>query len=167
MKRTAAIERLGVPGIIGAGLLLFCVSFYFGATAPARSELADLRAEKDRLVAAAALAGRLRADAAPAQALPPSAEAPELLKRLDALAAKHGVTVARTSYQVKTLDGTRRFEADVPLKAAYPLLRGYLRDVLALSPTASLDDLRLQRSQATDPAIDAEVRLSFGFAATP
>ncbi|MDD5250692.1 MAG: type 4a pilus biogenesis protein PilO [Rhodocyclaceae bacterium] len=165
MMKLGALDRLGLPGVVGAGLLLFCVAFYFGTIAPAQEELANLAAEKAQL--AAAQAGAHHARAAPVQALPSFAQAPELLKQLNALAEKHGVVVTRSSYQVKSTDGTRRFEIDMPLKIAYPLLRAYLRDALALSPTASLDDLNLQRAQATDPAVDADVRLSFSFAAVP
>lgn len=163
MRNLAIMERLGWPGVAGVALLLACLVFYLAATAPARAERDDLAAEKERLATAVAEAGRPAAATA-VQKLPPFAQAPELLKQLDALAQKDGVAVTRTSYQVKDEDSHRVFEVELPLKVAYPTLRGYLRDVLALSPTARLDDLDLHRAQASDPALDADVRLSFTFA---
>lgn len=167
MKGAALFERFGVPGIVGAVLLLFAVVFWFGSVAPLRTEAQELRAEQDRLAATTGAADRTHAAAAPARQLPSFAQAPELLKQLNALAEKHGVAVARTSYQVQTQGATRRFEIAMPLKVAYPVLRAYLRDALALSAGASLDDLNLHRAAAGDPAVDADVRLSYSFAAAP
>lgn len=166
MKGAAIVDRLGVPGIIGAALLLFCVAFYLSAVLPLRDDIDDLHAARDRLANAAAQAERPVATA-PTQKLPSFAQAPELMKQLYVLAEKDGVALARTSYQVETRDATRHFRIDMPVRAAYPTLRTWLRDALALSPTAALDDLDLHRAAATDPALEADVRLSYSFAATP
>lgn len=165
MNRQLIMERLGLPGIAGAVLLLLCVIFYVTMTAPARAEVEALHGERDRLGGALAQAGQRRAAAPVVQQLPPLAQAPELLKQLNAVAQKNGVTVTRSSYQVKAEDSKRVFEVDLPLKLAYPTLRAYLHDVLAMAPTAQLEDLNLHRAQAADPLIDADVRLSFSFAA--
>jgi hypothetical protein len=165
--KTAALDKLGAPGIAGVGLLLFCLAFYAGAILPARDEVARLDAERMRLSAAAK--GNLGA-AAPEAAragLPSLSQAPELLKRIDALAARHGVAVERGSYQLKGREGPRRLEVDLPLKAAYPSLRAFVREALTLSPGAALEEIALQRAQATEPQVDAQVRLSFAFAGTP
>lgn len=167
------LEKLGMPGVAGIGLLLFCLPFYFGNIAPLRNELTSLENEKAQLAAtAAALADAAHgADSArgagAGKGLPHLTAAPELLMQLNSLAEKHGLVVERTSYQFKGKDGSPRLEISMPLKASYPSLRAYLRDALALTTSASLDELTLQRSQASDPAVDAQVRLSYGFAATP
>ncbi|HEX8989666.1 MAG TPA: type 4a pilus biogenesis protein PilO, partial [Rhodocyclaceae bacterium] len=101
-----------------------------------------------------------------AAALPSVAQAPELLKQLNALAQKDGVAITRSAYQMKQQDSQRRLEVDLPLKASYPTLRAYLRDVLTASPAARLDDLNLHRATAGDPTVDADVRFSFGFASS-
>jgi hypothetical protein len=165
MNRQTIIDRLGLPGIAGAVLLLSCLIFYATMTAPARAEVEALHGERDRLGGTLAQAGQRRAATPAAPQLPAFAQAPEVLKQLNAVAQKDGVTVTRSSYQVKAEDAKRVFEVDLPLKLAYPMLRVYLRDVLAMAPAAQLEDLNLHRSQATDPAIDADVRLSFSFAA--
>lgn len=161
----AGLERLGMPGVAGVGLLLFCLAFQFGSLAPLARELDGLEAEKARLAAAVAAGGTgpLTVAGLP---LRPFAEAPELLKLLNTLAEKHGVAVERATYAVKGKEGPLRLEVGMPLKVAYPALRAYLREALAL-PAAALEELTLQRSLASDPLLAAQVRLSYGFTRTP
>ena len=97
----------------------------------------------------------------------PLVDAPELLKQLNALADRHGVVIGRTSYRLTRRDALRRLEVSMPLKVSYPSLRGYLRDALTLSASAALDELSLQRANAGDTVLEAQVRLSYGFAAAP
>ncbi|HET7775246.1 MAG TPA: hypothetical protein VFK74_02690, partial [Azospira sp.] len=128
----AVLERLGLPGVAGLGLLLFCLSFFFGSVQPLQEEQASLAAEKTQLTAD--IARQLAASPAPGAGSAPSplAVAPELLKQLNALAEKHGIAVERTSYVLKDKEGPLRLEVSMPLKVGYPALRAYLRDALAL-----------------------------------
>jgi Tfp pilus assembly protein PilO len=160
------IDRLGMPGVLGLGLLLFCLAFYFGNLLPLQRQLAEAETEQAQLVAAARRDGPGSARAAAGQALPPFREAPELLKQLNALAVKHGVVVERSTYLLKDKEGPLRLEVGMPLTLGYPALRAYLRDVLALA-AVSLDELSLQRALASDTVLDVQLRLSFGFARTP
>ena len=166
-------DRLGLPGILGLGLLLFCLSFYLGTIAPARTELQQLTSEERQLTAgAAAEAGGKNGTGtavgtASARPLPVATEIPELLKNLNAAAEKHGVTVERASYSSTDKDGRRRLEVSLPLQASYPSLRAYLRDALALTPLTSLDELHLRRAQSTTPVVEASVRLSYYFVIAP
>lgn len=152
------LERLGMPGVAGVGLLLFCLAFLAGGVLPLRDELAVLEAERARL----AEAGRLAAAPARDGGLPSLDEVPALLKQLNALAEKYGIAVERTSYALRDQADGLRLEVSMPLKLGYPALRAYLRDALAL-PAAALDELILQRSQASDSVLAAQVRLSYGF----
>lgn len=161
----AILERLGLPGVAGFGLLLFCLSFFFGSVQPLQEEQASLAAEKTQLTAD--ITRQLAASPAPgAGALSPLAVAPELLKQLNDLAEKHGIAVERTSYVLKDKEGPLRLEVSMPLKVGYPALRAYLRDALAL-PAGTLEELSLQRSQASDTTVAAQVRLSYGFSRSP
>lgn len=164
------LERLGMPGIAGIGLLLFCLPFYFGNVAPAQTELANLENERAQLAATAA--GRAAAahgaagarETGSAQPLPPLADAPEVLKQLNSLAEKYGVVVERASYQMKGKDGQRQLEIGLPLKfGSYPTLRAYLREALALTASASLEELSVQRQQASDAGVEVQLRLSYSF----
>ena len=156
------LERLGMPGVTGFGLLLFSLSFYLGSIAPASAELASLKQEAAQLQAR--LHGASGTDGgrpALTEALPSINSLPELLKDLNALAGQHGITIDRASYALSERDGQRRMEISLPLKAGYPALRGYLRDVLALRASPSLDELTLKRQQSTDTVVEANVRLSY------
>lgn len=160
----ALLERLGKPGVIGLGILLFCLSYWVGSVAPARQELADLNAESVRLAASVpAMAGQAGPDAGDRK-FPPFSTATDTLKILDDLAVQHGLTLERASYRLVDAEGTRRLEMTVPLKAGYVPLRAWLREVLALPESPTLDDIVLRRRQASEPQVDAEIRLSFHFA---
>lgn len=160
------LERLGRAGVVGIGCLLFSLAFYFGSVVPARDALSQLVAETRDLAAATA---RAPAGAGGARgAAPGIAEAPEVLKRLYDLAEKHRLLVEQVSYDLKAAEaGGRRLEIGFPLKVGYPALRAYLRDALALTETASLDELSLQRAGAEEANLDARLRLSYRFATAP
>ena len=156
------LERLGMPGVLGLGLLLFSFAFTLGSIAPARTELAGLKQQAAQLQARLPEPGRPGVEpSAPAEALPSIASLPELLKNLNALAEQRGVTIDRASYALTGREGQRRMEINLPLKAGYPALRGYLRDVLTLRASPSLDELTLKRQQSTDTVVEANVRLSY------
>lgn len=164
MNRTA-LDRLGRPGIAGIGLLLFCLSYYSGSVAPGADELARLKSEVEQLSTAARPAAS-EAQPAASPTLPGFASATASLKALATVAQRHDLSIEQATYQLTDKDGQRRLEVSLPLKAAYPTLRGYLRDVLALPAAPVLDELILQRQQAGEPQIEVSLRLSFYFAPT-
>lgn len=163
--KSAVLERLGPPGTIGIGVLLFCLAFHVGNVAPLLAERAALADAAAQLAAAAGQRG----SAAPANAspLPPLTDAPALLKRLNALTEKHGSVIERVTYQLKGTGSVLRLEVRLPLKMTYPALRAFLREALALSAVASLDEAALHRDHAGDLAVEARLRLSYAFVATP
>lgn len=162
------LDRIGIPGVVGAGLILFCLAFYLGSVGPDKDRLAERKREEARLVQQAAGARAATDDASAtrsaASALPPITEAPELLKAIDELAEKHGIVVERAAYVLSEQNGRRRMEIKLPMKGSYLPLRAYLREVQTLTPSATLDELNLQRKDATEPVVEATVRLSFHFA---
>jgi len=163
----AWLEQLGKPGLAGIGLLMFCVGFIFGHLLPQQDELRRLAGEVETLAATrdeTATQMPTRQTTTAEQPLLPLATAPEQLKQLHALASRHGIVIERATYQIKAEKaraGQMRLEVSMPLNLGYPVLRAYLRDVLSM-PLATLEDLVLQRAQATDQAIEAQLRLSFG-----
>jgi Tfp pilus assembly protein PilO len=164
------LDRLGKPGILGLGILIFCLSFYLGNIVPAQRELATLRSEASRLAAAQTAAPETMSStpASPvAQQLPPFKNASEALKQLGSLAEQHGLTIERATYLLSERDGQRRLAVDLPLKASYASLRAYLRAVLALPAGPALDELILQRPKSSEALIEANVRLSYYFTPTP
>ena len=171
MKVDLTSNASGLPGALGMGLLFFAVSFYFSALAPALAEQARLQAEEQKLklpvrqpIEPAAAAGG--ETPAALGKLPPSAEAMELFDRLHAAGERNGIAIERATYNVVRHEenGSLQYEVTLPLRGAYPNLRTFLRESLELAPTASLDSLTLQRAKASDPGLDASVRLSYFFA---
>ncbi len=174
-----SLDQLGTPGVVGIGLLLFCLMFYEGSVAPAQAELADLKAQEEQLLAAApsrtaeaTAAADAAGRAAAEQSLLSVGAFPELLKELNALAEKRGVTIDRAFYALSEKEGEggegrRRLEISLPLRASYLSLRAFLRDIMQLKASPALDELKLSRQQATDPLIEVNVRLSYPFAASP
>ncbi|MGE5469612.1 MAG: hypothetical protein ACM3X0_02310 [Bacteroidota bacterium] len=160
------LDRLGKPGIAGLGILLFCLSFYIGSIAPARDELASLQGQMAQLAPTARSARAAPGSAAPpaSRSLPPFTNATDTLKELGGLAARYGLTVDRATYGLSTQEGRLRLEINLPLKGNYASLRGYLLEALAQPAAPTLDELMLQRPQASDPVIEANARLSYFFA---
>lgn len=177
--RLPSLDRLGMPGIVGLGLMLFCASFYLGSIAPAQAELVNLQREAAQLQAVAgspgagAGAGEGEGEGeggerrAASAALRPLTAFPELLKELNLLAQQHGIAIDRASYALSEREGQRRMEISLPLVAGYPLLRAYLRDLMLLKAPPSLDELSFKRRQAGDPQVEANVRLSYPLAPAP
>lgn len=163
-------DRLGIPGVAGLGLLLFCLSFYFGSIAPERAALADMKQKETQLLVAAGGPARGAGEVGvagrpvPGEVLRSMAEIPGLLKELNTLAVQRGVAIDRAAYTLTGEAGQRRMEINLPLKANYPSLRAYLREVMMLKSPPSLDELTFKRQQSSDPLVEAAVRLSYRFA---
>lgn len=173
-EKLGHLDGIGLAGVMGIGLLLFCLSLFFGQLLPMQDELSRLAGEREKLAAtmattraatAAAQAPNTLAATAELPLLPVSA-APEQLKQLNALATRHGIVIERATYQIKDQAGQTRLEVSMPLNLSYPILRAYLRDVLAM-PAVVLEEVMLQRGKASDAVIEAQLRLSFGFASAP
>lgn len=170
MRARFDLHALGVPGIVGLGLLLFCASFYGSAVEPAREELTRLLAEEQQIepVTGKAEQSPLRATglADTRGQLPPVADAPELFERLYAAGERNGLVVERATYNLTKHEKSamQQYEVTLPLRGGYPNIRAFLREALEVAPVASLDSLSLQRSRASDPLVEASVRLSYYFA---
>lgn len=171
MRLDTTANGIGLPGVIGLGLLFFAASFHFSALAPAWAERERLQSEERKLVLpeqlspAPVIAAGGEAPAPPGK-LPPPAEVLELFDRLQAVGETNAVTVERATYNVirHDRDATLQYEITLPLRGGYPNLKTFLRESLELAPSASLDSLSLQRAKASDAALEASVRLSYFFA---
>lgn len=162
--RTFNLDRLGIPGVAGLGLTLFCLSFYFGNVAPAQQSLRTLQREEAHLLQASSAQGDKATTAKPTGAiipLPMLSDAPEFIKKLNSIADKYGIAIEHVSYRLSEKDHQRRIEVNLPLQGNYPALRFYLRDALAIAPAISLDDVNLQRSSSNEPQVEARVRLTY------
>jgi hypothetical protein len=167
------LDRLGIPGVISLGLMLFCLSFYLGNLGPAQEALKDLKQEAAQLLAAAGGQAEEISETAATkhsvslQPLPFLNAFPQILHDLNALAEQHRLIMEDASYTLTEDAGQRRMEINLPFKTGYLPLRAYLRAILLLKIAPSLDELTLKRQRSTDPLIEANLRLFYYFAPAP
>lgn len=151
------LERLGKPGVVALGVLLFCVAIYIGDIAPDEDRLASLQQQ------AATLSAQAPAPGAPSKPPPvaaPPVDANVFLKNFNALASQHGLNIERATYQPIERDGRRRLQINIPVRTTYPTLRNWLDALLADPAAPSIDTLTLQRQQASEPQVDATIQIS-------
>ena len=96
----------------------------------------------------------------PLRAAPP---APELARKMAALAQVHGVATAQADYQ--TLGhgnlGLTQLQVVQPVRASYPQFRRYVEAVLREVPSASLDHVSARREHVGQGQLDIRLRWSF------
>ncbi|MES2099751.1 MAG: hypothetical protein V4569_08035 [Pseudomonadota bacterium] len=176
---TAAVKRLrwqlahlsravGLPGWVGAVLLLACAVGWWAVALP-------LRAEATRLDAAsAALERRLeqrgavvRLPATPQQQLAQferrfTAEngiAPALA-RLHAVARRQGVRLDQAEFRFASEAGEplSRYSIVLPVKADYRALRRFTRAALLELPGLAIEEVNLRRNDPKAALLDAQLR---------
>lgn len=151
------LERLGKPGVVALGVLLFCVAIYLGDIVPDEDRLASLQQQAATLSVRGTAPGT---PAAPQPVAPQPVDANIFLKNFNALASQHGLNIERATYQPIERDGRRRLQINIPVKTTYPTLRNWLDALLADPAAPSIDALTLQRQQASDPQVDATIQIS-------
>jgi hypothetical protein len=163
-------RRLGITGLIGAGLLAtaLLVAAELDSqqrTAPTlRQNLAELR------LAAATRAAEPRPQPVnPLAVLPPTGTAVQQVGELEQLARAHGLDLPRGQYSVAPLAGTalQRWQLVLPVEASYPALHAFLAAALERLPNLTLDELKLQRDSIESTELDAELRMSLFVEAAP
>lgn len=160
------LSELGVPGLVGIGLLLFSASFHFGTIAPIEAKVGDAQSEIERLskeMKKEAGRNRFHVEVGNTKASrgPGGDIASELAERLSALGAAESLDIGRTAYTVNEKPGDRRLEVSFAASGSYVATRQFLRKALAESGDPRLVSLRLQRQRASDSVIAADVKLSY------
>jgi hypothetical protein len=166
----ARIERLlrwlGLPGILGLGVLLACAGFYVSALAPLEEEAAAQRLALERLkartpfrpVASGGRADELRRFYG---LFPAAAELTDEVERLHGLARRAGLDLAQGEYRLERRDsGLWAYRVTLPARGAYGQFRGFVAAVLKSMPTASLDALRFERKKAAETQLEGQLRLT-------
>jgi hypothetical protein len=165
----AWLNRLGVAGVLGVGVLLACVGFYLSAIAPAARELAAQRLAAERM--------HLRLPYQPVKAreraeelrrfqnlFPPVERLTDELERLYGLARESKLELTRGEYRLdKPATGLWSYRVVLPLRGTYPQIRGFVAAVLKSMPIASIDALRFERKKVGETALDAQIRLTLYF----
>ena len=165
MRRLRRIlEALGAPGVIGIGVLVFCLPFYLASVAPAEREVA-------RRSAAAAKTTRLAGQ--PVSAPDGAADLERFYRRfptLDALqseleaiyahARASKLQLAQGEYRLEKGVGLAAYRVTLPVRGSYAQVRQFVGHLLKDMPTASLDAVRFDRRKAGDAQLEAQVRLT-------
>lgn len=161
------VHGVGQAGAAGVALLVFAVTFFFGAAAPLRGELADLQSTLD---GAQGSQPRTRPTVATPQAelkdfvtrLPQRRELPALTAQIVTLAQSAGLSLDRGTYDSSTTRSGQLVRARMafPVHGRYPDIRRFIDTTLATIPGAAVDALRFERKQIGDAEIDADIRFA-------
>jgi hypothetical protein len=158
------VKALGIPGVLGIGIAVFCLVFYATAIVPAEREL---RAKRSAAAGASA----------PRQLVPVSHAVNDLYARFPPLEAlsnqvAHLHRLGRTS-GLQLQQGDYRLEAppagliayrvSLPVRGDYAALRRFMGAVLQEIPVASIDRLRFERKKPGDTQLDAHLQLTLFF----
>jgi len=163
------LGRLGVFGVLGIGVLLFCLPFYFSALRPAEQALVAERDAAERLrgrgpyrgVAVDDRAGELLRFYA---LLPPLAQLPEELERVYTLARAARLELMQGEYRLdRRAAGPVAYRITLPIRGSYAQVRAFVDGVLREMPVTSVDALRFERKQASETRLDAQISLTLHF----
>jgi len=164
------VAILGLPGILGLGLLVFVAAFSFSTLRSEQMRLDNLRqqaakAREQRAAQADAPAGPIT----PADRLaafygffPQPAALPDLLQKVFVAAKGQGLQLEHGEYRVlaDNAGGLTQFQVTLPLHGSYPQIRKFLDEAMAQIPALSLDSIQFDRQKVGDATVDANVKLA-------
>ena len=160
---------LGTFGVLGIGVLFFCLPFYFSALRPAEHAVAAQQDTAERLRSR----GPFRAVAIDDRAddllrfyalLPPLEQLPAALGQVYALAQAAKLELKQGEYRLDGRGtGPVAYRITLPIRGSYAQVRAFLDAVLREMPLASVDALRFERRKAAEAQLDAQIRLTLHF----
>ena len=170
MRRLNAwLNALGSTGILGIGLLLFCVAFYLSALRPLERELLAQRIALERMQARSPLqpvaAGNRADELQRFYGLFPALDGlPDVLKQLDDLARKAHLELQHGEYRLeKRAAGLAAYRITLPVSGTYAQVRAFLGETLKTMPVASVDTLSFERRKIAETQLAAQLRLTVYF----
>ncbi len=160
-------DRLGLPGVIGIGLVLFSLMYSVTASLPARDRVATLEREvagaQQRPQQEAARGNDIESELTAFYGFfADSSSVPDALGRLNDAVARSGLTLEAAEYRLAR-EGTlrlTRYEVTLPLRGTYAQVRNFVSLLLDEMPQVALDDVTVKRESVSAPAIEARLRLS-------
>jgi hypothetical protein len=166
-RLNAALERLGIAGILGLGVLLACGAFWWSALKPAAEELSAQRAALERMRARSPLqpvagaGGRAEELRRFYNLFPSAAALTGELERLHRLARNARLELAQGEYRLeRRATGLWAYRVTLPVRGSYAEVRDFLSAVLKDMPTASIDALRFDRKKADERQLEAQLRFT-------
>ena len=168
----ARVRRvLGLPGVLGVGLLAAALAFGLGGLLPIERELQALRDDVRRIEAGLTRGAASREPAAsdPAELLagfyryfPASQDLPGAVRAIHERAAAEGLVLDTGEYRLMREPSLRmlRYQVTLPVKGPYPKVRRFIERALFEVPGLSLDDVSLRREAIGEAAVEARVQFS-------
>jgi hypothetical protein len=163
------LRALGPTGVIGIGVLIFCIPFYFSAVRPAERELQLQRSVAERLRARVpfqpvASEGRAEELRRFYNLFPPLEKLPDQLELIYGLARAAKLELLQGEYRLeKPPVGLAYYRINLPLRGSYAQIRQFIGSTLKSMPVASLEALRFERKRVGDTRIEAQIRLTVYF----
>jgi Tfp pilus assembly protein PilO len=156
----------GGPGVLGIGLLVFTLAFYFSTLRPEQLRLEKMQREIAAMKQNAAQGGS--AKTAPEGLsefygqIPASRSLPDQLEHIYAAADAQNLKLEQGEYRVvkDNLGRLLRFQIILPVKGNYQQIRKFISAALADVPTLSLDSVQFERQKIGDATIDAKIKLA-------
>jgi hypothetical protein len=172
------MERLGVPGKIGFGLIIFSAVFFIAAVLPRHAESSAL------IVKAEAMQAQRKAE--PAQVAPvrgvvtrkavhgsqglqlfyeffPKVDStPFWINEVVQSATEHAVEIDGTEYRMVREKDVKlaRYEMLVPVRGRYAQVRGFIADALRSVPPMALVDVVIKREGVESELLDANLKFN-------
>lgn len=164
-------SSLDALAIAGLALAVGAVLVQIAVTAPTRASVEQLKQQV--AVSKADVLGAARRERGDAQPLatqfdefyrnfPSRQSTPDLLQKVYAAAARHGIQLSQGEYRLSP-DKTGRlvgYQVNLPVKGKYAQLRKFAVQVLSDVPAASLDELTFKRDTVASADVDAKMRLT-------
>ena len=155
MKRLHALlelgaARLGWPGILGLGMLVFIGGFYVSVLVPQQQHVDALRQESLQVRQRAKLSVN-HAPQAPAEQLaafydffPHNGDLPDLLEKIFGAARGQALVLEQGEYRALKESAGRlmRYQITLPARGTYPQIRKFLDAAMAEVPSLSLDSIQ-------------------------
>jgi hypothetical protein len=163
------LERLGAPGVLGLGVSLFCMLFYFTALKPSERELHAQNNAAERFKTRSPYQPVANDDrAAKVQRFqllfPQMGQLADGLEQLQALARASKLDLQQAEYRLEAGGpALAAYRVTLPIRGDYPQIREFVGAVLKNMPTASVDALRFERKTTVDSQLEAQVRLTLHF----
>ncbi len=165
----SAMKSLSWPGMIGLGLLAFCLAFYWSALLPAKIRLAEMHDQAGSLGARFKQMKTQPQEVTPQMQLanfyhffPNFAATPDLLEKLYSAAEASGIVLEQGDYRRVSSkeDKLESYQVTLPVRGSYPAVRKFLGRVLADLPTISLDSISFQRQKIGDTIVETQIKLT-------
>ena len=163
--------RLGLFGLVAAVLVALAVTELFSVTLPAGSDASELEEQVRRLRESPRSGRQIKRGednnpsmqiAAFERFFPPATQINTVLRDIHAAAEKETLVLERGEYRLIEEAGLDllRYEITLPVKGSYASIIAFVRRVLRDVPALALDGVSLQRQNAGEAAIEAQVRVS-------